>query len=166
MSTPAEKPLPRRPHRFDFDDDQDPSAIVKPLAGKASRKAREPQHVRQQSYETPEAKARRLERQNAEQRIIISDLQSQVQELQTQVEQLRDDWEKDLQQAILRRSQSINNQITAQDSALTEMMKSINSAFEAYQIAFQNSRRGSDESVEEIRIYRDSGNSSMSGNSF
>ncbi|GKT56727.1 hypothetical protein CT0861_10754 [Colletotrichum tofieldiae] len=163
MSTPAEKPLPRRPHRFDFEDDPiDQTATVKPLVGKPPRTVREPQHRRQQSFETPEAKARRLERQNAEQRIIIADLQTEVQELRSQVDQLRGEWEHDLHQATLRRSQNITNQLTAQDDALTEMMKAINSAFESYKSTFRQSRRTSDEMEEEIQIYRDSGSSSAS----
>ncbi|KZL71009.1 hypothetical protein CT0861_13148 [Colletotrichum tofieldiae] len=148
---------PLRPHRFDFEDDPiDQTATVKPLVGKVPR-TREPPHRRQQSFETPEAKARRLERQNAEQRIIIADLQAQVQKLQSQINQLRGDWQHDLHQATLRRSQNINNQLTAQDDALTEMMRAINSAFESYKSTFQHSRRASDEMEEEIQIYRDSG---------
>ncbi|KAE9574200.1 hypothetical protein CGMCC3_g9854 [Colletotrichum fructicola] len=168
MSTPNEKPLPKRPPRFDLQDETTEQApmTVKPLLGKglATRTPRDPQHGRQPSFETPEAKARRLERQNAEQQILISDLQAENEELQRTIDQLRGDWERDLDQATLQRSQSINRQLTDQEKALTEMMRAMNAAFVNFQTSFRQSRSNSD--VEEIHIYRGSSSSSNISASF
>ncbi|WQF89394.1 hypothetical protein CDEST_14408 [Colletotrichum destructivum] len=161
MPTPLEKPLPKRPQRFEFEDDPaEPTGSVKPLSQKGLTIGL--QHRRQQSFETPEAKAKRLEKQNTEHRATISRLESRVRVLEHKNTQQRRNWKHEMLQATLRHSQSVNQQLAAQEEALKEMIRAINTAFENFKVAYEQAQRNSKDEQEEIHIFRDSGSSSES----